>query len=360
MLILAASPNMITLIGLLFIVSAFILNLYYLVNAGVTEDLPPLLYWYTAGCMFAYQSLDAIDGKQARRTGSVSPLGQLFDHGCDVLNLVMQSYILPILFRVQSTALSMAIAFACTPRPRVGSNTTHPTCIALFAFFMASWEEYNTHVLYLGYFSGPVDGQILAILIFIVAPFFGSRRFMAAEPLSWLGVKIPFGDLAAAIIVVGAAGAVIGSLLNVYRSKRGPWPLAQLAQFTLLTSIAVATFAISTDLHRSLLDRSLFTAIFGLASAYSIFQIICAHLCRMSFPIWSPTHWTILVVAMWVIFLEYCKRGPELRDTIPLTLPLSACLLYDLVVYGRLVCKTIGQFCAFLKIRCFRLKRKPD
>lgn len=28
-----------------------------------------------------YQSLDAIDGKQARRTGSSGPLGELFDHG---------------------------------------------------------------------------------------------------------------------------------------------------------------------------------------------------------------------------------------------------------------------------------------
>lgn len=33
--------------------------------------------------LFIYQSLDAIDGKQARRTGSSSPLGELFDHGCD-------------------------------------------------------------------------------------------------------------------------------------------------------------------------------------------------------------------------------------------------------------------------------------
>ena len=35
---------------------------------------------------FIYQSLDAIDGKQARRTGSNSPLGELFDHGCDALS----------------------------------------------------------------------------------------------------------------------------------------------------------------------------------------------------------------------------------------------------------------------------------
>jgi len=28
-----------------------------------------------------YQSLDAIDGKQARRTGTSGPLGEMFDHG---------------------------------------------------------------------------------------------------------------------------------------------------------------------------------------------------------------------------------------------------------------------------------------
>jgi len=33
-----------------------------------------------------YQSLDAIDGKQARRTGTSNPLGELFDHGCDSIS----------------------------------------------------------------------------------------------------------------------------------------------------------------------------------------------------------------------------------------------------------------------------------
>ena len=40
--------------------------------------------------LFIYQSLDAIDGKQARRTGTNNPLGELFDHGCDaVANLCL-------------------------------------------------------------------------------------------------------------------------------------------------------------------------------------------------------------------------------------------------------------------------------
>jgi phosphatidylglycerophosphate synthase len=46
--------------------------------------------WSFALCalgLFVYQSLDAIDGKQARRTDSCSPLGELFDHGCDALSM---------------------------------------------------------------------------------------------------------------------------------------------------------------------------------------------------------------------------------------------------------------------------------
>lgn len=31
--------------------------------------------------LFAYQSFDAVDGKQARRTGMAGPLGEMFDHG---------------------------------------------------------------------------------------------------------------------------------------------------------------------------------------------------------------------------------------------------------------------------------------
>lgn len=36
--------------------------------------------------MFIYQTLDGIDGKQARRTGTNNPLGELFDHGCDAVS----------------------------------------------------------------------------------------------------------------------------------------------------------------------------------------------------------------------------------------------------------------------------------
>ena len=43
------------------------------------------MYFNLAGSLFVYQTMDAIDGKQARRTGTGSPLGELFDHGLDCI-----------------------------------------------------------------------------------------------------------------------------------------------------------------------------------------------------------------------------------------------------------------------------------
>ena len=38
---------------------------------------------------FIYNVLDNCDGKQARRTGSGSPMGMLFDHGIDAATCVL-------------------------------------------------------------------------------------------------------------------------------------------------------------------------------------------------------------------------------------------------------------------------------
>ena len=55
----------------------------YVHNPGMTAttSVPAWVSLFAAGSLFFYQTLDNVDGKQARRTGSSSPLGLLFDHG---------------------------------------------------------------------------------------------------------------------------------------------------------------------------------------------------------------------------------------------------------------------------------------
>ena len=46
---------------------------------------PGWTYLVCAIGIFIYQTLDGIDGSQARRTGTSSPLGEYFDHGLDAI-----------------------------------------------------------------------------------------------------------------------------------------------------------------------------------------------------------------------------------------------------------------------------------
>lgn len=79
------APNMLTFIGWLFVIASYTNMLRY--DYTFTKDLPSSAFWFAGSCIFIYSTLDAIDGKQARRTKTSSPLGQLFDHGCDSFSL---------------------------------------------------------------------------------------------------------------------------------------------------------------------------------------------------------------------------------------------------------------------------------
>lgn len=56
------------------------------ISPSLVLQAPTWAFLLSALGLFIYQSLDAIDGKQARRTNSSSALGELFDHGCDAVS----------------------------------------------------------------------------------------------------------------------------------------------------------------------------------------------------------------------------------------------------------------------------------
>ena len=68
----------------------------------------PLWAYIACACgLFIYQSLDAIDGKQARRTNSSSPLGELFDHGCDSLSTGIIDFLMLMINSVKGNMKTM-------------------------------------------------------------------------------------------------------------------------------------------------------------------------------------------------------------------------------------------------------------
>merc|ERR1712166_1187396 len=75
------APNLITSLGFLSALSGTVCLL--LNSPDLRGDCPPWALRFLAVCLFVYQTMDGIDGKQARRTRSGSPLGELFDHAVD-------------------------------------------------------------------------------------------------------------------------------------------------------------------------------------------------------------------------------------------------------------------------------------
>uniref|UniRef100_G3SUQ2 Cholinephosphotransferase 1 n=1 Tax=Loxodonta africana TaxID=9785 RepID=G3SUQ2_LOXAF len=157
----------------------------------LSPDAPYWTYLLCALGLFIYQSLDAIDGKQARRTNSCSPLGELFDHGCDSLSTVFM-------------ALGASIAV------RLG---THPdwlffcSFIGMFMFYCAHWQTYVSGVLRFGKVD-VTEIQVALIIVFVLSTFGGATMWDYTIPILEIKWKI--------FPVLGVVGGAIFSCSNYF------------------------------------------------------------------------------------------------------------------------------------------------
>ena len=85
------APNIITLLSFAFNVlpHLLIIALYDNNMEGPIDSWVAVMLGIS---YFLYSTLDNCDGKQARRTGSGSPMGMLFDHGLDATTAVVVMY----------------------------------------------------------------------------------------------------------------------------------------------------------------------------------------------------------------------------------------------------------------------------
>eukprot|EP00073_Rattus_norvegicus_P025495 XP_006241291.1 PREDICTED: cholinephosphotransferase 1 isoform X2 [Rattus norvegicus] len=183
------APNTITLFGLAINLFTTLVLIFYCPT--VTEEAPYWTYLLCALGLFIYQSLDAIDGKQARRTNSCSPLGELFDHGCDSLSTVFM-------------AIGASIAV------RLG---THPdwlffcSFVGMFMFYCAHWQTYVSGVLRFGRVD-VTEIQVALVIVFLLSTFGGAMMWDYTIPILEIKLKI--------LPVLGVVGGLIFSCSNYF------------------------------------------------------------------------------------------------------------------------------------------------
>ncbi|GAA6037966.1 hypothetical protein JCM8097_009513 [Rhodosporidiobolus ruineniae] len=328
--------------------------------AAAGDAAPQWLYWTFAVGLFAYQSLDAIDGKQARRTGTSGPLGELFDHGCDALNTTLGCLL-------TASALNLGLSW-WTVASLVATNMN---------FYLTTWEEWHTGTLFLSAFSGPVEGILLVVAVFVVTGFKGPQ-FWDTGVLSLLGVHpsdhpilsslpfrikdLPLNDLFLTFSAIGLVFNIVSATHNVYLSlpakSRNPTHL--LKPLSRLSPWVVHTAAMLTWLHarESLLLRTTlfhpFALFWGLSFAHHVQILILAHLTKSTFP--SVYKHPLLLLSILGaldarVFRIVQTTEERTHDTV------LACLAVAFVVYGHFVWEVVGDICAFYDINCLTIKR---
>lgn len=191
------APNIITLTGLACTGLTHGVVWYYCPNL---EGPAPAWVWWACGiALFAYQTLDGMDGVQARRTGSGSPLGLLFDHGCDAIN---------------TTIISLTVIAALQLGPTWRAVFVHMlTCMG---FFFQTWEEYYTGVLNLPVINGPDEGSLFMSCLFF------ATAFQNLEDMFWpranefmtgmLGFRFNNSDFIILLLFVTLSATVVQSV----------------------------------------------------------------------------------------------------------------------------------------------------
>ncbi|THC87594.1 hypothetical protein EYZ11_012962 [Aspergillus tanneri] len=324
---------MVTLLGFLFIVgNVMLIEIYVpdLIGPG-----PSWLYYSFAFGMWMYSTLDNVDGKQARRTGTSSGLGELFD-------------------LLETAAMGLGSS-------QLGAYTALVPCLAMY---FSTWETYHTHTLYLGYFNGPTEGLLIAIALMIASGYYGPQIW--SQPITDL-VNCPqiFGnnsvkDIWIPLLLLSFfVGHLPGCIYNVIASRRQQnLPVAPIFKewipMIVFTSCNLAwllsPYSVVLADNRLVLYCWTISFVFGRMTT----KIIIAHLLRQPFP-----HWTVLQIPLvgGAVLVNLPRFGfPVVSGWLEI-LYLRLYLLFAFVVYMHWAFLVINRITTFLGINCLTIRK---
>ncbi|CZT04774.1 related to ethanolaminephosphotransferase [Rhynchosporium agropyri] len=354
------APNMITLSGFSFVIINILTLLWY--NPTLDQDCPPWVYASWAAGLFLYQTFDAVDGSQARRTHQSGPLGELFDHGVDAVN----------------TSLEVLI-FAASLNTGMGWKTVMMLFGALLTFYVQTWDEYHTKTLTLGLVSGPVEGIVIMVLVYSWTAIKGGASYWQQSMFETIGIpnyafipdfiyQLAFNEW---LMVQGGSILVLNTVqssLNVIKARRNRGDksrgaLLGLVPFFVTWTLIPAYLWLNPEILHNHLVPFVFFA--GLVNAYSVGQMITAHLVKLDFP-----YYNVLVLP--IAYGVFDSLGPFLRSTIGVGWPSALgsggyqvayvfCMLGMAIgVYGSFVVDVIVTICDYLDIWCLTIKHPWD
>ncbi|KAG5368595.1 Cholinephosphotransferase 1 [Yarrowia sp. C11] len=340
------APNMVTLLGFFFVIVNFITML--IVDPTHDREPPRWVYLTYAVGLFLYQTFDACDGSHARRTGQSGPLGELFDHCVDAMNT---SLILTVVVSTTHMGYNMKLLIV--------------QIAALGNFYLSTWETYHTGTLYLSGFSGPVEGILILVGLFILTFFTGPNVYALTVyealpenitsllPASVLDITITqiyigFGVLGMVFNIYGACGNVIK-----YYNKKGKSAVPAILGIAPFAIFYAGVFAWA-HVAPLLLSKYAIVYLFAIGAAFAmqVGQMILAHLVLAPFP-----HWNVLLFFPFVgLAVHYIAPIFGWDADVVTVNTLFACFGATLSIYAFFVLEIIDEITNYLDIWCLRIK----
>ncbi|CAN0217369.1 ethanolaminephosphotransferase 1 [Lethenteron reissneri] len=337
------APNLLTFSGFLLLVFNFFILAYYdwdFYASAPGQVHVPGWVWILAGILsFLAYTLDGIDGKQARRTGSSTPLGELFDHGLDSWACLFFGSTVYSIFGRGQTGVSLA--------------TMHMLLwVVLFSFILSHWEKYNTGVLFLPW--GYDISQVTISIVYIVTAVVGVEAWHQDLPFGLL-----YRDLFLFMLLGGAFLVTLPqSLFNLHKAHKAGtlkkdtlWEaMLPMVSPTLLFVLTSAWVWLSPERVVDSQPRVFYWLVGTLFSNITCKLIVC----QMSSTRCQPLNWLLAPLACAVAFVATFQPKVEVETAV--LFGMTALVTAAHIHYG--VC-VVRQLCRHFGIRAFSLA-KPN
>lgn len=249
---------------------------------------------------------------------------------------------------------------------------------SLMTFYVQTWDEYHTKTLTFGIVNGPVEGILILVFVYAMTGYMGGAHFWQQSMLAALGVPklaiIPdflyqrsFTEwymMQGTIVLVWNTLASAGNVIRARRARgdKSRYSLVGLLPFAATWVCMISYLALQPNiLHNHIIPFTLFA---GLVNAYSVGQMITAHLVKLDFPYYNvlvlPLAWGVVdSLGPW---LQYETSTPwlgwpsALGDNV-YQVSFMFCMLGMAVgVYGSFVVDVIVTICDYLDIWCLTIK----
>ncbi|KAG5879527.1 hypothetical protein JTB14_029893 [Gonioctena quinquepunctata] len=340
------APNLLTFTGFLFSASTFIiftfLDYYFYASDPDHPEYPSLPKWtFTVAGIFLFigYTLDGIDGKQARKTGTSGPLGELFDHGLD-------SYTAGFIPAAMYSIFGRGPKYSLVPFRMFFTMWN-----VMMNFYLSHFEKYNTGVLFLPW--GYDFSMWGTIITFLIAGVGGHEIWQFRYGSITTGIV--FETLLYVCSLISNVPVVGYNIYISYKNKTGKMrdfsdairPLLPVSAFFILTLIWIL-YSPSNIIDQ---DPRAFFFLLGTVFSNISCRLIVAQMSNTTCDAFN----LLLVPTSFVVMTAVLTQWANIE----LFLLYALCLVTTIahIHYGTCV---VRQMCRHFKVNCFSIKRQTD